>query len=148
MFLSLTFTGFHNRPHSLWFSLRRSRPSHRLDRLSVNSCTIARIGIQKSHKDLISGFLSGCLCTSRLAQFLSVCEGWTQSDVKIHNERLQQREQTMKEQFELESPRLNNKKIALREFLQGQNVFVNFPTGLLASCNHRRCMRTAAYSAI
>jgi len=40
----------------------------------------------------------------------------------------------MKEQFELKSL-LVNKKIALREFLQGQNLPVSLPTGFPAALN-------------
>ena len=79
-----------------------------------------------------------------------MCHGRAQGDVKIHKERLQQTEQTMKEQFELESLGLllSNKKNVLREFLQGQNVSVNFLTGLLASSNPMTSMGTAAHSTI
>ena len=52
----------------------------------------------------------------------------------------------MKEQFELESLLPEEKKNALREFIQGQNVYVNLPAGFPASSN--RCRWAAAYSAI
>jgi len=51
----------------------------------------------------------------------------------------------MKEQFELESL-LPEEKNALREFIQGQNLFVKLPTVFSESFNRCRC--TAAYSAI
>lgn len=51
----------------------------------------------------------------------------------------------MTEQFELESL-LPEQKNMLREILQGQNVFVNFLTGLPVSSKHKRC--TAVYSEI
>ena len=43
-------------------------------------------------------------------------------------------------------PSSGQKKSALREFLQGQNLLVNLPTGFPASSN--RCKCSAAYSAI
>ena len=52
----------------------------------------------------------------------------------------------MKERFDLESL-LPQQKIALLEFLQGRNVFVNSPNDVFpASSNRCRC--TVAYSAI
>ena len=58
----------------------------------------------------------------------------------------------MKEQFELKSLLLRlsknwtTKKNAVREFLQGQNVLLNLPTGFPASSNRCRC--TAVYSVV
>ena len=52
----------------------------------------------------------------------------------------------MKEQLEIESVLPDRNKNGLREFIQGQNVLVNLPTGFPASSNSCRC--TAAHSSI
>ena len=65
-----------------------------------------------------------------------VTEGSWQGSFTISNERAVG---TLK-------PSSEKKKHALREFLHGQNLLVNLPTGFPASSNRCRC--TAAYSAI
>ena len=63
-------------------------------------------------------------------------EGSWQGSFTINNERAVR---TLK-------PSSKEKKNALREFRQGQNLLVNLPTGFPASSNRCRC--TAAYCAI